>query len=178
MNHLPQGLPTGLATFLLFGAALLLAVTPGTTAADGAPPVQFGMTSAAASAQAAAGVAPDYGTFWIGPWTLSSGWAGPDGQLTAMKNAGVTPAIHFYYWGDDISPSAVENGVWSTLHNSWKDRAGWELLGTQLGTHLNSKMGGAPVVVFLESEFNKGGIETYEPFDGYMAAMADKIHAA
>ena len=32
-------------------------------------------------------------------------------------------------------------------------------------------MGGAPVVVFLESEFNKGGIERYEPFDGYMAAM-------
>jgi PKD repeat protein len=94
-----------------------------------------------------------------------------------MRSAGVTPAIHFYYWGDDISPSCVENGCWSSLHNAQKDRAHWDLLGSQLTDHLNVKMGGAPALVFLESEFNKGGIETYEPFDGYMAAMADKIHA-
>jgi len=42
----------------------------------------------------------------------------------AMQNAGVTPALHFYYWGDDISPSCVENGCWSTLHNAQKTRAG------------------------------------------------------
>ncbi len=140
-------------------------------------PIAFGMDAASITAQTSAGAKPDYGTFWIGPWTLSSGWGGPDGQLATMKAAGVTPAIHFYYWGDDITPTCVENGCWSSLHNAQKTRAGWESLGTQLTTHLTSKMAGEPVVVFLESEFNKGGISAYEPFDGYMAAMTDKIHA-
>jgi PKD repeat protein len=168
-------------------AALLVAVPVGSMAAESQPttapsptsaPMLFGMDASGVTAQTQAGAKPDYGTFWIGPWTLSSGWGGPDAQLASMKAAGVTPAIHFYYWGDDISPSCVEDGCWSSLHNAQKTRAGWETLGTQLTSHLNSKMGGAPVVVFLESEFNKGGIEAYEPFDGYMAAMAAKIHAA
>ncbi len=171
MNHLPTGLfITALA------AAFVVATLPIAGGQAASSPVKFGMDAAAVSAQAAAGVPADYGTFWIGPWTLSSGWGGPDSQLTAMKSAGVTPAIHFYYWGDDISPSCVENGCWSSLHNAQKTRAGWNTLGTQLTDHLNSKMGGAPAVVFLESEFNKGGIETYEPFDGYMADMAAGIH--
>lgn len=142
------------------------------TAAPATAPVAFGMDAASMAAQAAAGVKADYGTFWVGPWTLASGWGGPDAQLAAMKAAGVTPAIHFYYWGDDISPSCVETGCWSSLHDAWKDRAGWERLGQQLADHLDAKLGGAPAVVFLESEFNKGGIETYEPFDGYLADMA------
>ncbi|MEK6976219.1 MAG: PKD domain-containing protein [Candidatus Thermoplasmatota archaeon] len=166
-----------MATTLM--AAFVLATVPAFAAESAsAAPIAFGMDANSVAQQAAAGVTPDYGTFWVGPWTLSSGWGGPDGQLTTLKNAGVTPAVHFYYWGDDISPSCVENGCWSSLHNAQKDRAHWDLLGTQLTDHLNAKMGGAPVVIFLESEFNKGGIETYEPFDGYMAAMADKIHAA
>src|SRR5688572_31177651 len=161
MNHLPTGLKTKLATSVatltLLAGAVLLAVAPPASAA-GTAPIKFGMESSSVSMQSAAGVKPDYGTFWIGPWTLTSGWAGPDGQLTSMKNAGVTPAIHFYYWGDDISVSCVENGCWSDLHDAQKTRAGWQQLGKQLTEHLNAKMGGAPAVVFLESEFNKGGI--------------------
>ena len=183
MNHLPTGLRTKLATSVatltLLAGAVLLAVVPAATAGDAAPPIKFGMSANAVSAQSAQGVKPDYGTFWIGPWTLKSGgWGTPDTQLTNLKNAGVTPAVHFYYWGDDISPSCVEYGCWSSLHNAHKDRAGWNTLATQMTDHLNAKMGGKPVVIFLESEFNKGGIETYEPFDGYLAAMAKKIHAA
>ncbi len=176
MNHLP----TGLAIATMLAAAVLLGVVPATGATispSGAVPVQFGMDSAALGAQAKAGVPADYGTFWVGPWTLTSGWGGPDNELTTMKNQGVTPAIHFYYWGDDITPTCVENGCWSGLHNTQKTRAGWDTLATQMTDHLTAKMGGEPVVIFLESEFNKAGISTYEPFDGYMAAMANKIHA-
>jgi PKD repeat protein len=176
MNTLAKALMTTAAL-----GAMLLAV-PGMAVSQSQstspPALKFGMEASSVSMQTGAGVKPDYGTFWIGPWTLSSGWGGPDNQLAAMKSAGVTPAIHFYYWGDDISPTCVENGCYSTLHKAQKDRAGWDKLGTQLTDHLNSKMGGAPVVIFLESEFNKGGIQTYEPFDGYMEAMAKKIHAA
>ena len=159
----------------MLGSVLLVA--PGAEAAT-SPPVKFGMDAQGVSAQAAAGAKPDYGTMWIGPWTLKSGWGGPDGTMASLKAAGVTPAIHFYYWGDDISPSCVENGCWSSLHNTHKDRAKWKTLGDQLGSHLNSKMQGAPAVVFLESEFNKAGISKYEPFDGYLAEMAYRLKGA
>ncbi|MCA1811830.1 MAG: PKD domain-containing protein [Halobacteriales archaeon] len=156
---------------------LLGAVPLAMSATSAAEPVGFGMDSASMASQANAGVKADYGTFWIGPWTLTSGWGGPDAQLAAMKAAGVTPAIHFYYWGDDISQSCLENGCWSTLHNAQKDKAGWQKLAEQLVDHLNAKMGGKPVVVFLESEFNKGNVGTYEPLDGYLAEKADFLHA-
>ncbi|HUR24889.1 MAG TPA: PKD domain-containing protein, partial [Candidatus Thermoplasmatota archaeon] len=161
--------------------ALLLAVpapaasqSPPTTAPS---PLAFGMTAGAVAAQTAAGVKPEYGTFWIGPWTLSSGWGGPDGQMTAMKNAGVTPAIHHYYWGDDISQSCLENGCYSSLHKANKNKEGWQQLTDQLIVHLNSQMQGKPVLIFLETEFNKGSVATYEPLDGYLAEKAKQIKA-
>src|ERR1041385_878049 len=171
MKHVLVSLSTFAA---LMGVTMLAALSAGATNVP--VPVKFGMESAAISSQKTAGVAPDYGTFWIGSWTLKSGWGGPDSQLTNMKNAGVTPAVHFYYWGDDISPSCVENGCWSNLDQVQKDRAHWQTLAQQFTDHLNAQMGGKPVVVFLETEFNKGGIETYEPFDGYLADKATFIH--
>jgi PKD repeat protein len=144
-------------------------------AAGTGTPMSFGMDSASISYQSGAGVKPDYGTFWIGPWTLSSGWGGPDAQLDSMKAAGVTPAIHFYYWGDDISQSCLENGCWSSLHNTQKDKAHWQTLAQQLVDHLNAKMGGKPAMVFVETEFNKGNVATYEPLDGYLADKANFI---
>ncbi len=170
-------LATALTTLGILTAGLAVLFAPGAGAATASEPIGFGMESSAIQVQTDNGVAPDYGTFWLGPWTLSSGWAGPDNQLTNMKNQGVTPAIHFYYWGDDISPSCVENGCWSSLHNSQKDRAGWNRLADEMISHLNSKMQGEEVVIFMESEFNKGGIETYEPFDGYLSEMNQKIKA-
>lgn len=137
--------------------------------------IGFGMDAGSVAKQTAAGVKPDYGTFWIGPWTLKSGWGAPDAQLTSMANAGVTPAIHHYYWGDDISQSCIENGCWSSLHGAQKDKAGWQTLTKQLVDHLNAKMGGKPVVIFLETEFNKGNVGTYEPLDGYLAEKAAYI---
>src|ERR1041384_8734321 len=112
MKHLLGSLSTLAA---LLGVTMIAAM--GATAANVPVPVKFGLESAAIGRQTTAGVAPDYGTFWIGPWTLTSGWGGPDGQFAAMKNAGVTPAVHFYYWGDDITPSCVENGCWGSLKN-------------------------------------------------------------
>jgi hypothetical protein len=171
-----NALPTGLLTLALMLGSVLLTVPP--AEATTAPPVRFGMDAQSVSAQAAAGVKPDYGTMWIGPWTLTSGWGGPDGTLASLKSAGVTPAVHLYYWGDDISPSCVESGCWSSLHGTHKDRAHWKALADQLASHLNSKLRGSPAVVFLESEFNKAGISTYEPFDGYLAEMAYRIKGA
>jgi len=152
MNQLPKGLanalPTSLAITALVAGALLVACLPG-TAATSTTPIEFGMDYGSVAGQTAAGVKPDYGTFWIGPWTLSSGWGGPDGQLDSMRSNGVTPAIHFYYWGDDISPTCVENGCWSSLHNAQLERAHWTTLSDQLVSNLNGHMQGKPAVVFL-----------------------------
>ena len=168
-------LPAGLATLgLLLGA---LATIPTLGGATTPAPFAFGMDAASVGAQVAAGVKPEYGTFWIGPWTLTSGWGGPDAELDRMKAAGVTPAIHFYYWGDDISKACVEDGCWSSLHNAQKDRAHWDTLAEQLVAHLDARMAGKPVLVFVESEFNKGNVATYEPLDGYLAQKAQQIRA-
>lgn len=162
------------AVAILVGA--IAALSAGAISADSTSTVGFGMDSGSVSRQVAAGVPPDYGTFWIGPWTLTSGWGGPDAQMVSMKSADVTPAIHFYYWGDDISATCLENGCWSSLHNTQKTRANWDILAQQFVDHLNAKMAGEPVVILLETEFNKGGVATYEPLDGYLAEKAAFFH--
>lgn len=167
---------TTLALIGLLGAAGLPA-TAGTPASTD-PPMAFGIDAAGVPALTGLGARPDYATMWIGPWTLTSGWGGPDAQLASLSAAGVTPAVHFYYWGDDISPACVENGCWSSLHGTQKDAAHWAQLADQLTAHLKSKLGGKPALVFLESEFNKGGISTYEPFDGDLTDMAHRLKAA
>src|SRR5689334_20750172 len=105
MNALAKALLTTAALGALLLAVPGLAVSQSQPTTAPSTPMLFGMEASSVSMQTAAGVKPDYGTFWIGPWTLGSGWGGPDASLTNMKNAGVTPAIHFYYWGDDISPA-------------------------------------------------------------------------
>lgn len=174
MNHLP----TGLATLTLLTGTLLLSVVPITGAAAAPPPVLFGMDSASMTAQANAGVAADYGSFWVGPWTLSSGWGGPDAQLDQMRAAGVTPAIHFYYWGDAIAQACfTSTGCWSSEQNAQLTMANWQTLAQQLVNNLNAHMAGKPVVVFVETEFNKGDVQAYEPLDGYLADKANFIRA-
>ncbi|MHB8633282.1 MAG: hypothetical protein ACYDBQ_04840 [Thermoplasmatota archaeon] len=140
-------------------------------------PVRFGMDADSVAQQSAAGAAPDYGTLWIGPWTLSSGWGGPDAQLDTLRAQGVTPAIQFYYWGDDISQACITNGCWSTLTNSWKDQAGWQSLAQGLVDNLNAHLGGKPALVLVETEFNKAGVATYAPLDGLLADKAAFLHA-
>ncbi|MBI2013316.1 MAG: hypothetical protein HYS87_00550 [Candidatus Colwellbacteria bacterium] len=134
--------------------------------------VKFGMDINSIDVQESSGIKPDYGMFWIGSWTLSSGWGGPDKLLETAVKKGVSPVIQFYYWGDDISINCVENGCWSSLHNTWKNKQNWQTLAVQLTDHLNKKMRGKQAVIILETEFNKGNITNYEPFDDYLAEKA------
>lgn len=154
--------------------AVVFAALPAPRAVEAAPaePVRFGMEAASVDLQVQAGVKPDYGVIWVGPWTLTSGWGGPDDALRKMAAAEVTPVVQFYYWGDDISPTCVEDGCWSNLHNTWKDKGGWGRLAAQLTEHLRSTLGDRRAVIVLETEFNKGGAQTYEPLDGYLADKA------
>lgn len=144
---------------------------PAPVAAQTAP-MKFGMDVGAVEPMKAWGTKPDYATMWVGVWTLKSGWGGIDAQLDNMYNSGVTPVIHFYYWGNDISKNCLENGCWSTVHNSWKDKNGWQQLAQGLEDHLNARMKGRAVVIVLETEFNKNDAATYEALDGYLMQKA------
>ncbi|HEV8359593.1 MAG TPA: PKD domain-containing protein, partial [Candidatus Thermoplasmatota archaeon] len=88
---------------------------------------------------------------------------------------GVAPVVELYYWGDDISPACLEDGCWSTLHDTWKSRGNWSDLTGQLAEHLRAKLDGKPAVVVLETEFNKAGVATYEPLDGWLADRARQL---
>lgn len=162
----------------LSAALLLLGALSSTVPAQAAsPPMRFGMDLGSIDAQGADGIAPDYGTFWVGPWTLKHGWGGPDAEFARAYAADVTPVVHLYYWGDDISPACVRDGCWSDLHDAHKDQAGWDRLTRELAEHLTTQMKGREAIVLLESEFNKGGIEAYEDFDRLLAEKADALHA-
>lgn len=158
----------GISAALMLLILVFASVTPAGSAQVSAQPVLFGMDINSMSAQQQAGVPADYATVWAGVWNLHSGWGGPNAAIDRAVANDVTPVVHFYYWGDDISQNCVEKGCYSKLHGAQKDKAGWQRLAEELATNLNAHRDGKPVVIIIESEFNKGDIQTYEAFDGYL----------
>lgn len=145
---------------------------PGPDAGPTGDPMLFGLDVGSLALQSGAGLQPDYATIWIGKWNLDQGWLVPDAQLTALREAAITPAIHLYYWGDDIGPGCFEAGC------NGKTVAGWDRLASELAQHLEARMGGEPVLVVLETEFNKGSVARHEPLDALLAAKATDLKAA
>lgn len=146
--------------------------TPGPLRPPSAPAIKYGLDAASLELQQRLGFTPDYATIWIGPWNLEKGWREPDGLLRQLHANNVTPAIHFYYWAEDLSPRCLEEGC------NGKSREKWAVLAGQLAAHLDTQMQGAPAIIVLESEFNKASVARYAPFDGYLAKIATGLHAA
>src|SRR5436190_14725835 len=73
-------------------------------------PMRFGVDVDAIKTLRNKGVDLSYGTFWVGSWTQRYGWGDADSQLKTAKSQGITPVVNWWYWGDDISPSFVEDG--------------------------------------------------------------------
>lgn len=132
--------------------------------------LRFGIDAASIEAfRQRTGAAPDYATLWVGKWNLDHGWRGTDRGLEAIRQEGVTPAIQFYYWGDDISKDCLAYGC------DGKDVGGWQRLAEELVQHLQSQVQGGPAVVILESEFNKHGVHQDEELDQMLADKATFI---
>ncbi|HEY3119752.1 MAG TPA: hypothetical protein VGL15_03950 [Vicinamibacteria bacterium] len=146
-------------------------------AAAEAPPMRFGLDMDSVDKASRQGMTVSYGTFWVGAWTQKYGWDEAAEKLKAARKLGVTPVIQWWYWGDEISPSAVENGVRDARHGVVKNRAAWTRMSTELADLVARTMGDRETIVVLETEFNKNGIENYEPFDGYLAEQAKILHA-
>jgi hypothetical protein len=113
-----------------------------------------------------------FGTVWAGGWTQKYGWGGIEEKLRVAKKHNVTPVINWWYWGDDISPSCVANGCNDRYHGVRKDARTWYRMSDELSQLIARTMGDREAFVVLETEFNKAGIETYEPFDGQLAQVA------
>jgi len=132
------------------------------------PRMRFGVPVDALAATGSRGVDMNFGVFWTGAWTQKHGWGYAEENLEAARRQGITPVVHWWYWGDDISPACVERGCDDKRQGVWKDRATWYRMTRELAGTIRETMGGAETIVIVETEFNKGGIEGYEPFDGYL----------
>lgn len=119
-----------------------------------------------------------YGSTWAGSWVQRWGWTGIEQDLRSAKAANAVPLVQWWYWGDDISPTCLENGCEDRYQGVFKDKATWTRLANELADLIVKTQGTNPnALVVVESEFNKNGIENYEPFDGYLVEQAAIFHA-
>ncbi len=158
----------------VFTATCALVVAPVTAAAQ----VQFGFNAKSVTHARDLGMPVAYASTWAGAWNQKWGWHDVEADLRVAKAAGATPVVQWWYWGDDISPNCVEHGCTDRYQNVQKDKATWTRLSNELADLIVRIMGpDSGALVITETEFNKNGIENYEPFDGYLADQAAIFHA-
>jgi hypothetical protein len=140
--------------------------------------VQFGVDAKSLSRAQSLGVKVTFASTWAGSWIQKHGWGGVEADLRAAKAAGAVPVIQWWYWGDDISPACLERGCDDKYQGVHKDKATWLKLTNELAVLVERVMGpNSGAIVIPETEFNKHGVETYEPFDGDLVEQARIAHA-
>ena len=135
-------------------------------------PMQFGTEVKSLARAEKVGLSFGYGVLWAGAWNQKYGWDTPRQDLREARKQGVVPVVHWWYWGDEISPAAVANGVTDARHGVRKDRTAWFRMAGELADLIDREMDGREAVVVLETEFNKNGIENDPAFDGLLAEQA------
>jgi hypothetical protein len=155
-------------------AASLLALS---SAAFAQPAMQFGFDLKSVARARELGIPVGYGSTWAGAWIQKFGWNGIADDLKTANATGAVPVVQWWYWGDDISPGCVEGGCQDRYHGVRKDRATWSRMSNELADLIVRVGGPEPkALVVIENEFNKNGIESYEPFDGYLVEQAAIFH--
>jgi hypothetical protein len=139
--------------------------------------MQFGVDIESVKKTQALGAPIAYGALWVGSWTQKYGWAPIEAQLKEARSRGVTPVINWWYWGDDISPQCVEKGCDDRRQGVHKDKETWFRMSRELADLIDKVSGHRGAIVVLETEFNKNGIETYKPFDNFLAEQMKIFHA-
>ena len=134
--------------------------------------IRFGVDSRSIDLARHKGIDVSFGTIWVGAWTAKHGWSSAERELRNARGLRVTPVINWWYWGDDISPRCIEDGCVDRRHGVRKDRVEWYRLSDELSQVIERTMGQRETIVVLETEFNKGGIEDYDAFDGELARVA------
>jgi hypothetical protein len=101
-------------------------------------------------------------------------------HLANIESRGRTPVVHFYYWGDHISPNHVEYGYYDDAENLNYNREDWHDEADKLIDQIQTKMDGKETIVTIELEFHKNGIAdpSYEDkFESYLVDMVEKFRA-
>lgn len=140
------------------------------------PAMRFGTDIDAIGSRSIRDLPFSYGVFWAGPWNQKLGWDRIADELAQARKKGVVPVVNWWYWGDEISPQALQNGVRDKRHGVQKDMRTWLDLSRRLASMMRPAAGGEAIVV-LETEFNKNGVDKYLPFDAALAQVAGIFHA-
>lgn len=133
--------------------------------------MRFGIDASSIDRFAQQAGAPDYATVWVGKWNLDHGWRDTTAALQSIRAQGATPAVHFYYWGDDMGRTCLWEGC------NGKSQAAWQSLAEDLVAHLQADLQGGPALIILESEFNKDGVHLDEGLDQLLAEKAAYLKA-
>lgn len=150
----------------------LLIATDAGARGVGTTTMQFGIDVESLDRAHAKGLDFSFGTIWAGGWTQKYGWNDVARKLRLAKAQNAIPVINWWYWGDDISPDCVTNGCRDRYHGVHKDARTWSRMSDELSDLIADTIGNRAAYVVLEPEFNKNGIETYEPFDSQLADVA------
>ena len=145
-----------------------LVALPATPAAAVVDKLGFGFPESAVATVVAEGAQPTYSTSWAVGGDISS----VDNVIATADAQNTTPVIHWYYWGDKISPSCVDNWNDPNVCDDGRTREKWNLGATALADKIHQYRPGRQTVVTLELEFHKNGVGDYENLDGYLATQA------
>lgn len=165
----PPGLALAMQTTASIRGVLGLLVLGALIAIPAASAFPVGVDAASVGDLTNAGGHATYGQTWVGAWMKSNGWGAYESDLRSLAGAGVTPVVLWYYWGDAITVSCVQYGC------NGLSKGEWDGMAATMAQKANAAMGGKPFLVVLEPEFNKGGIATWDTFDGYLANQASII---
>jgi hypothetical protein len=116
-----------------------------------------------------------YGVVWVGAWNLDRGWSSTEEALERIVAANTTPLVHFYYWGDDLSPECFEHGC--VAGTSTKSQEGWWQLADEFGEVARRSIGDHELVIVVESEFNKNDMHASQPLDLALANITTFLRA-
>jgi hypothetical protein len=118
-----------------------------------------------------------YAVIWVGWWNVADGsWHDLRQRLEQSKQMNVTPVIIWYYWAEDISPTNIENSVTNAAEH-YKSKERWTNATSVIASLLDEVMQEKERYVVIETEFNKGGTETYLPFDDYLLEQSQILRS-
>jgi hypothetical protein len=162
----------------LLALLLLLPLAP-LPAASALPAgeVRLGLAAGALDEAAALGAPAEHAQLWAGVWAERDAFRDVARRAATAADAGAVPVIEWWYWGDDLTRGCVEHGCFSALHGAWKSQAMWTLDTLLLADALHAALGEREAVLVLETEFNKGGVQRWEDFDGLLAAQAALVRS-
>lgn len=114
-----------------------------------------------------------YGQVWAGRWIDKPGaLPGFRDRVATVHEAGHTPVVEWWYFGDQISVKAVTQGL-----PDGRSVARWHELGPKVAKAACEGAKGDLVFV-VETEFNKGGVDKLESFDGELAKHVQLVKKA